>query len=128
MTNLHAGEPHELPLKDGRRWLIPTAGGYVPLAELPYRIRMEWRRYFRARREGCSQCGSQDVLELIWGYPIFSEVMPPHPPRALAGCEVVGDEVDRECQVCGARWSGRGASGATESDDDETQADISGPW
>ncbi|MCI0480533.1 MAG: hypothetical protein L0213_02970 [Candidatus Dadabacteria bacterium] len=59
-------------------------------------------------KPACPECGSHDVLPIVYGLPgpelegkaIMGEVM-------LGGCVVFGNDPDLGCRSCGAQWLDR---------------------
>ena len=56
-------------------------------------------------KPACPECGSHDVLPIVYGLPgpelegkaIMGEVL-------LGGCVVFGSDPDLGCRTCGAKW------------------------
>lgn len=59
-------------------------------------------------KPACPECGSHDVLPIVYGLPgpelegkaVMGEVL-------LGGCVVFGSDPDLGCRSCGARWLDR---------------------
>jgi hypothetical protein len=64
----------------------------------------------QARRSGCPQCGSSNVLKIAYGYP--ADLSPEGMEGArrdgitFGGCCIPGEGTTRECGDCGSRWGG----------------------
>jgi hypothetical protein len=53
----------------------------------------------------CPECGSEDTVEIVYGYPTHELSEESEPGEVVPGrCCINEDSPDRECRACGHTW------------------------